>query len=164
MAIDPPNAAPTGPCPPGGACASRGEILPPHPDPLLGTTVNGVRLVRRLGEGGFAVVYEGRQIAPDATPPVVAVKILHPRLASPGFVRRFEYEAGILARLDHPGIASILRLAHTTLQGVEVPCIVMEIVPAAKPITKYAGDLSLPIRDRIDLLRQAAESSPRPHP
>ncbi len=158
MAIDPPDAAPNGPRPSGGAGGSRGETIPPHPDPLLGTTVDGVRLVRRLGEGGFAVVYEGRQIAPDATPPVVAVKILHPRLASPGFVRRFEYEAGILARLDHPGIARILRLAHTTLQGVEVPCIVMEVVPAAKPITKYAGDLSLPVRDRIELLRQAAEA------
>lgn len=134
------------------------DAAPSPPDPLLGTTVDGVRIVRRLGEGGFAVVYEGRQTAPDATPAVVAVKILHPRLASPGFVRRFEYEAGILARLDHPGIARILRLARATLQGIEVPCIVMEIVPAAKPVTKYAGDLSLPIRDRIELLRQAAEA------
>lgn len=71
MAIDRPDVQPIGPRPPGGAGGSRGATIPPaSPDPLLGTTVDGVRLVRRLGEGGFAVVYEGRQTAPDAVPPV----------------------------------------------------------------------------------------------
>ncbi len=125
------------------------------PDPLLGTTIDGVRIVRKLGEGGFAFVYEGRQ---RSEPTVVAVKVLKPRLATPGLVRRFEYEAEILTRLVHPGIARVHRLARTSVEGVEVPCIVMEIVPAAKPITKYSGDLALPVPDRVALLAEAAEA------
>ena len=135
--------------------APDGSTLSDTPAPLLGTVVDGIRLVRKLGEGGFASVYEGRQAG---EPAVVAVKVMHPDKASPGLVRRFEYEAELLARLDHPGIARVHRLARLERNGVGIPCIVMEIIPAAKPITKYAGDLQLPVRDRLELVRQAAEA------
>jgi len=130
------------------------------PDPFLGTVVDGVTLVRRIGEGGFGIVYEGRQ---RVSPHVVAVKVIRPQVVTPGIIRRFAYEAETLARLDHPGITRFLRLARTTFHDLEVPCLVMELVPAAKPITKYAGDLAIPTRERIGLVLEAADAIAHAH-
>jgi len=132
----------------------------PSPDPFLGTVVDGITLVRRIGEGGFGIVYEGRQRVP---PHVVAVKVIRPHVVTPGIIRRFAYEAETLARLDHPGITRFLRLARTTFHDLEIPCLVMELVPAAKPITKYAGDLAISTRDRVRLVLEAAEAIAHGH-
>ena len=57
-----------------------------------------------LGEGGIGIVYKAEQPSPRR---LVAIKIIHAHMASPIMRRRFEFEADVLARLDHPGIARI---------------------------------------------------------
>ena len=59
----------------------------------------------RIGIGGMGAVYKARQSKLDRT---VALKILSRDLASnPAFQERFEREARLLARLNHPNIVTV---------------------------------------------------------
>lgn len=63
------------------------------------------RLLRTLGEGGMGVVYEAEQQSPRR---LVALKVVRSvRGASERLKRLFQREAEALARLQHPGIATI---------------------------------------------------------
>lgn len=77
-------------------------------------TVPGYRIVRRLGEGGMAVVYLAVQVSLDRE---VAIKVMAP-LASADEAQalRFEHEARIIAKLEHPGIVGIHEVGRT-LEG-----------------------------------------------
>jgi WD40 repeat protein/DNA-binding SARP family transcriptional activator len=71
----------------------------------FGVTLRAYRLIERLGQGAFGMVFRGRQthIGRD-----VAVRVIHPRFANdPSFVRRFEAEAQVVARLEHPHIVPV---------------------------------------------------------
>jgi WD40 repeat protein/DNA-binding SARP family transcriptional activator len=82
------------------------RILQQDPDlDLKGEPLRGYRLVEQIGAGAFGVVYRATQpqIGRD-----VAIKAIHPELANhPDFVRRFEREAQIVARLEHPHIVPL---------------------------------------------------------
>ena len=82
------------------------RVLRQDPDlELKGKALRGYRLLEPLGEGAFGVVYRATQpqIGRD-----VAIKAIHPELANhPDFVRRFEREAQIVARLEHPHIVPL---------------------------------------------------------
>src|SRR5262249_15071067 len=72
---------------------------------LSGHTVRGYALGQRIGSGGFGAVYRAVQ-------PLVeregAIKIILPQYADhPDFVRRFEAEAQLVARLEHPHIVPL---------------------------------------------------------
>jgi WD40 repeat protein len=68
-------------------------------DDLSGQTIKGYLLREMIGIGGFAAVYRAYQPTVDRE---VAIKIILPRFANdPDFVRRFETEAQLIARLEH---------------------------------------------------------------
>ena len=72
---------------------------------LKGEPLRGYRLLEQVGEGAFGVVH--RAIQPQIGREV-AIKAIHPQLANhPDFVRRFEHEAQIVARLEHPHIVPL---------------------------------------------------------
>jgi serine/threonine protein kinase len=72
---------------------------------LRGEPLRGYRLLERVGEGAFGVVF--RALQPQVGREV-AMKAVHPELANhPDFVRRFEREAQIVARLEHPHIVPL---------------------------------------------------------
>jgi serine/threonine protein kinase len=72
---------------------------------LIGHTIGQYRIVEQLGEGTMAVVYKAIQPCLDR---YVALKLIHPALAAtPSFLPRFEREAKILARLEHPQIVHV---------------------------------------------------------
>jgi serine/threonine protein kinase/DNA-binding XRE family transcriptional regulator len=83
---------------------------PPTPDEigledLSGRAIRGFELSDRMGEGGFGVVYRAIQPLVERE---VAVKIILPRYADhPDFIRRFEAEAQLVARLEHPHIVPL---------------------------------------------------------
>jgi DNA-binding SARP family transcriptional activator/DNA-binding beta-propeller fold protein YncE/energy-coupling factor transporter ATP-binding protein EcfA2 len=67
--------------------------------------VRGYELRERLGIGSFGVVYRAYQPAVKRD---VAIKIIRPELASqPDFIRRFDVEAQLAARLEHPNIVPL---------------------------------------------------------
>jgi eukaryotic-like serine/threonine-protein kinase len=80
------------------------EPLPASDDALCHTHVGSYRLLRVVGRGGMGVVYEAVQDPPGLR---VALKVVRPGIMTPATLRRFEYEASLLARLQHPGIARI---------------------------------------------------------
>jgi WD40 repeat protein len=129
-------------------------------DPLLGTDVGGVTLVRVIAEGGMGRVYEGRQQRPRRA---VAVKLIRPGLVSPEMLRRFEYEAQVLGRLRHPGIAQIFTMGAYDVRGQPVPYFVMEYIPNAKPLTKYADDQGLSTQERLELFQKVCDAVAHGH-
>jgi serine/threonine-protein kinase len=73
-------------------------------DPLLGKTLGGYTIDRRIGSGATGVVYAAR----DAAERVVAVKVLNEALGQiRSLRRRFEREARALSKLQHHKIVHI---------------------------------------------------------
>jgi len=74
-------------------------------DELIGTMLGNYRILAPLGQGGMARVYKARQENLDRE---VAVKVLPPWFAADqNFVRRFNQEAKLVARLSHPNIVTV---------------------------------------------------------
>jgi serine/threonine protein kinase len=64
-----------------------------------------LEILQQIGVGGMGVVFKARQPRLER---FVALKLLSPALAaSPAFAERFNREARVLARLNHPGIVSV---------------------------------------------------------
>jgi eukaryotic-like serine/threonine-protein kinase len=74
---------------------------------MIGTTVGKYRIVERLGRGGMGTVYKAVDESLDRE---VAIKVLNPDLTDQAVLKRFRAEAVTLARLNHPGIATIYEL------------------------------------------------------
>lgn len=72
---------------------------------LSGRVIKGYELRELIGEGGFGAVYLAYQRLIGRE---VAVKIILPQHANqPDFIRRFESEAQLIARLEHPHIVPL---------------------------------------------------------
>jgi serine/threonine protein kinase len=97
--------------------------------------IPGLTIVRRLGAGASGVVYEA---VIQATREAVAVKILAAD-ADDVSRQRFEREATLRDRLDHPGIARIIKL--TRLGGR--PCLIRELVPGVSLEEQVDNDGSM---------------------
>jgi serine/threonine protein kinase len=101
-----------------------------------------------LGEGGFGAVYRAVNQESGAA---VAVKLLHVRhTARETEVKRFQREAALVTRLDHPNIVKTLDYGHTE---DAVPFIVFELLDgvALKDKLKTEGAVSLARAGRIAL-------------
>ena len=67
--------------------------------------IKGYELKEKIGTGGFGAVYRAFQSTVGRE---VAVKIILPSLANQAdFIRRFEGEAQVVARLEHPHITPL---------------------------------------------------------
>src|SRR5215216_5992339 len=72
---------------------------------LSGRAIRGYALGERLGSGGMGAVYRAIQPLVERE---VAIKIILPKYANhPDFIRRFEAEAQLVARLEHPHIVPL---------------------------------------------------------
>lgn len=69
---------------------------------LTGTTLKAYKITDKLGAGGFGAVYKAIQSPINRE---VAIKVILPEYANrPEFIQRFETEAQLVARLEHPYI------------------------------------------------------------
>lgn len=118
------------------------------------------RIRRRIASGGMGTVYEALQENPRRA---VAVKIMKHGITSRNAMKRFEYEAQLLARLDHHGIAQIFEAGTFDDGSGSVPFFAMEYVPNAKRITDYLREKNAPLRDRIALLAQVCDAVQHGH-
>jgi len=73
---------------------------------FIGRQVAGrYRILAKLGEGGMGAVYRAEQLSLKRT---VALKVLKAELsAEPGLVRRFNAEAELAAKLNHPNTVTL---------------------------------------------------------
>ncbi|HET7217973.1 MAG TPA: serine/threonine-protein kinase [Vicinamibacterales bacterium] len=74
---------------------------------MIGTTVGKYRIIDKLGRGGMGTVYKAVDETLDRE---VAIKVLNHDLTDADVLKRFRAEAVTLARLNHPGIATIFEL------------------------------------------------------
>lgn len=129
-------------------------------DPLLGMDLGGVKIVRLIGEGGMGRVYEALQDKPART---VAVKVIRAGITSEKTMKRFEREAEFLGKLQHPGIAQIHIVGTYSSDFGDVPFYVMEFIPDAKPITNYAHEQGLALRDKLRLFKHVCQAVSHGH-
>jgi serine/threonine protein kinase len=117
-------------------------------EPWVGRVLGVYRVVELVGEGGMGAVY--RAVRADALyERPVAVKVIRSALSAEYFLRRFENERQILARLDHPNIA---RLLDAGASEESIPYVVMEFVDGT-PIDEYCRREQLSVRARLKLFR-----------
>ncbi len=70
-----------------------------------GTTIDNYKLLQRIGEGGFGVVYMAEQTRPVKRR--VALKIIKLGMDTKQVIARFEAERQALAMMDHPNVAKV---------------------------------------------------------
>ncbi len=78
-----------------------------------GENVGPYRIIEQLGQGGMATVFKAYHPGLDR---FVAIKVMHPAFKQdPTFLARFQREARVVAKLDHPHIVPIYDYAeHNT--------------------------------------------------
>jgi serine/threonine protein kinase len=85
---------------------------------LLSQKIAHYRIIRKIGQGGMSIVYEGLD---EKLKRPVAIKVLHPFLAEGAEYRaRFFREAQAIARLSHPNIVQIFDVAHADAKTEEL--------------------------------------------
>src|SRR5205085_1538467 len=118
----------------------RGSPIPDHREAIRteNTTFNEsnfrelpYKLLERIGEGGFGVVFLAEQTEPVRRR--VAVKVIKLGMGTRQVIARFEAERQALAMMDHPYIAKVLDAGATETGR---PYFVMELVRGS-PITQY---------------------------
>jgi serine/threonine protein kinase/tetratricopeptide (TPR) repeat protein len=110
-----------------------------------GDHVGPYRLLEKIGEGGFGVVWMAEQERPVRRK--VALKVVKPGLDTGEVIARFEAERQALALMEHEGIAKVFD-AGATASGR--PYFVMELVHGV-PITEFCDEHRLPTRERLAL-------------
>ncbi|MBN1681604.1 MAG: serine/threonine protein kinase [Anaerolineae bacterium] len=87
-----------------------------------GNTVGPYRIIEQIGQGGMATVFKAYHANLDR---FVAFKVLHPAFKEdPNFVQRFNREAQIVAKLEHPSIVPVYDYADLNGQ----PYLVMKFI------------------------------------
>ena len=105
---------------------------------------NRYELIRKIGSGGMAVVYQAYDTSLDRQ---VAIKLLREEYADdPDFIRRFQKEAKAVARLSHQNIVNIYDFGES--DGVTY--LVMEYVEGSTLKEIIAQHGPLPISQVID--------------
>ncbi|MBI5517899.1 MAG: protein kinase [Deltaproteobacteria bacterium] len=111
-----------------------------------GEVVGAYRVVRHLGEGGMAVVYEGVH---QSLGHRVAIKTLLPELLRrPTTLARFQREGRAVARVVHPNVIRVFDVG----EHHGVPYLVMEYLDGAELSAQLRGSSGLPLEDALDIL------------
>lgn len=118
----------------------------------------GFRLLSELGRGSMGVVYLAEQEKLERT---IALKLIRADSVDPEMLERFEQEARVLARMEHPGIARIFDYGHSGSVDRPQPFIVMEFV-RGKPFCS-ANCVELRVHERIELLIAAVRAVQHAH-
>ena len=114
---------------------------------LVGKTLEGKYLIQSvLAEGGMAVLYIARHTTMERT---VVVKVVHGALnSSPNALKRFEREAKVLARLNHPNIVAVYDFGFIKKKQ---PFLVMEYIKGMNLADKVEqhGPPAVPVAAQI---------------
>ncbi len=87
-----------------------------------GEIVGAYKIIEQLGQGGMATVYKAYHAALDR---YVELKVLHPDLnGDPTFTARFQREARVIAKLEHPHIVPV----HDFAEYDKYPYLVMKFI------------------------------------
>src|SRR5215213_5235145 len=113
-----------------------------------GSVIGRYKLLERIGEGGFGVVFMAEQQHPVRRR--VALKVIKPGMDTRQVIARFEAERQALALMDHENIAKVFDAGATETGR---PYFVMELVRGIA-ITEYCDKNNLPTGQRLSLFIQ----------
>ena len=117
----------------------------------ISQNIKGYELQERIAAGGFGAVYKARQSTLGRE---VAVKVILPSLASkPDFIRRFEAEAQLVARLEHMNIVPLFDYWREP----DGAYLVMRYMRGGSLHNYLHNQGSLPIEDAYNMLSQVAQ-------
>jgi formylglycine-generating enzyme required for sulfatase activity/predicted Ser/Thr protein kinase len=137
-----------------GAADRSWSVPTRRPERIGAYTITGT-----LGVGGMGVVYRAEQEHPHRA---VALKVLRPDVISRQSMRRFEHEAQVLARLQHPGIGHVYEAGrHDAGLGAQ-PFFVMELVEGP-PLTEFASSRGLDTHERLELFIKVCRAVEHAH-
>ena len=117
-----------------------------HPAPQR---IASYRIVRLLGAGGMGEVYEAEQDRPRRR---IALKLMRAGRMSPAMLRRFEYEAEWLGRLDHPGVARVYEAGAVETPAGRQPYFAMEFIDGQRLDRWLTANASIDRARRVRLL------------
>ncbi len=122
-----------------------------------GTVIGRYKLLEKIGEGGFGVVWAAMQKNPVKRR--VALKIIKLGMDTKQVIARFEAERQALALMDHANIAKVLDGGATEAGR---PYFVMELVRGI-PIIAYCDQEKLSTQDRLDLFVKVCHAIQHAH-
>ncbi|MEO0649622.1 MAG: serine/threonine-protein kinase, partial [Planctomycetota bacterium] len=122
------------------------------------TSIGPYEVLRLLGEGGMGRVYLARQEQPRRE---VALKLMR-WTGDEQALQRFTYEAELLGRMRHPGIAQIHEARVAQVEGQGLPYFVMEYVDG-EPLDRYAEAAHLTLEARLKLIVRLCEAVEHAH-
>ena len=138
---------------PGAAEPSGNTALTEQP----GQQIGRYKLLEKLGDGGFGVVYMAEQREPVKRR--VALKIIKAGMDVKEVIARFEAERQALALMDHPNIAKVLDGGATDTGR---PYFVMELVRGVR-ITDFCDQNQLGLKERLELFMQVCHAVQHAH-
>jgi serine/threonine-protein kinase len=111
----------------------------------IGTRLGPYELVRELGHGGMASVYEARHVRLDKR---VAIKVLHPHVAKNATaMARFAREGRAAARVHHDGVVEV----HDVVLDTGRPYLVLELIEGPT-LAEILASAPLPVGRAVDLV------------
>lgn len=120
--------------------------------PQIGKNIGQYTLLEQIGSGGMATVYRANQpkLGRD-----VAIKIMHATfMTDSAFITRFEREAKIVARLDHPNIVPIYDYDHDG----EKPYLVMKYINGKTLKRRLNEDGALSLDEILKIIPSVASA------
>lgn len=119
---------------------------------VVGEQVGAYRIVEQLGQGGMSTVYKAYHAALDR---YVALKVLHPMFKGDrSFLERFQREARIVARLEHPHIVPVYDFSEH--EGV--PYLVMRYVEGRTLKALMNEEGAVPLGRIVEILRPVCDA------
>ncbi len=123
---------------------------------MIGETLGGYRITRKLGEGGMGEVYEAEHIFLGRR---AAIKCLLRELSSNAeAVGRFFIEAKTAAMLNHPGLVDIYDQGHTGEGPESRVFIIMEYLDGEDLGTLLRRDTKVSPKMAVAITRQVASA------
>ena len=122
-----------------------------------GEEIGRYKLLQRIGEGGFGVVYMAEQEKPVRRK--VALKIIKAGMDTKEVVARFEAERQALALMEHTNIAKVLDGGSTDSGR---PYFVMELVKGV-PLTQFCDENQLETSKRLELFQTVCSAIQHAH-
>jgi len=129
-----------------------------------GVRIGKYEIGKKLGQGGFGVLYQARDTELDRE---IAIKILRPEhVFKPQVVQRFLQEARAAARINHPGIVTVHESGHvsgTNTLADGTVYIAMELLAGDTLQQRIHKNGKLPIGIAIGMCRQMADALAAAH-
>ncbi|HEY6173308.1 MAG TPA: serine/threonine-protein kinase [Kofleriaceae bacterium] len=137
----------------------RADGHTPTPDPLVGEVLGRTyRIMRVLGEGGMARLYEAEHLRIDAR---FAVKVIHDDLSrDPDLLARFEREARAAGRIHSEHVVRVVDVLRTQDNR---PCLVTELLEGEDLQTLIDRVGKLGAGDAIPIARQICRAVAAAH-